>query len=231
VIDEVRIYNRALSAAEIVADRDTPINGGSPPADTTPPVRSNGQPTGTLPAGTTQTTLSLTTNETATCRAATTAGLAYASMPTTFSTTGGTSHSMPVSGLTSGTSYTYYVRCQDASGNANSDDFTIAFSIAASAPQAVTVTGIQPNVVSRNANTVVFIITGTGFVQGAGVLFENGTGSAPRVIGVTWNGASQLTVNAEIRTGGPQRERIWDVRVTNPDGGTGVGVALLRITP
>ena len=33
-----------------------------------PPVRSNGQPTGVLPAGTTQTNLSLSTNENATCR-------------------------------------------------------------------------------------------------------------------------------------------------------------------
>jgi hypothetical protein len=38
VIDEVRVYNRALSAAEISADMNTPIGGGTPPPqDTTPP--------------------------------------------------------------------------------------------------------------------------------------------------------------------------------------------------
>jgi hypothetical protein len=37
VIDEVRIYNRALSQAEIRADMTTPVNGGSSPSDTTPP--------------------------------------------------------------------------------------------------------------------------------------------------------------------------------------------------
>ena len=62
-IDEVRLYNRALAADEIQADMAAPIG-----TDATPPARSNGQPSGTLPAGTTQTTLSLTTNENATCQ-------------------------------------------------------------------------------------------------------------------------------------------------------------------
>ncbi len=84
--------------------------------DVTPPVRSNGLPTGTLAVGTTQATLSLTTNENATCRYATTAGVAYASMTSTFTTTGGTTHSTTVTGLTNGGSYNFFVRCQDAAG-------------------------------------------------------------------------------------------------------------------
>ena len=102
------------------------------PADTTPPVRSNGQPTGALTAGTTQATLSLSTDENATCRYATTAGVAYSAMPNTFITTGGQAHSSTVSGLANGGSYSYFVRCQDAAGNANPDDFTISFSVAGS---------------------------------------------------------------------------------------------------
>ena len=70
-------------------------------------------PTGTLPAGTTSTALQVTTNESATCRYATTAGTAYAQMATTFATTGGTAHSHSVTGLANGQSYTFYVRCQD----------------------------------------------------------------------------------------------------------------------
>ncbi|HEX4036521.1 MAG TPA: hypothetical protein VHX37_00565 [Acidobacteriaceae bacterium] len=100
--------------------------------DTTPPVRSAGLPTGALASGTTQTTLSLTTNEAATCRYSTTAGVAYSAMTSTFSTTGGTSQSTPVTGLQSGKSYTYEVRCQDTAGNANPDDYPISFSVAAS---------------------------------------------------------------------------------------------------
>ena len=99
--------------------------------DTTPPVRSNGQPSGTLAMGTTQATLSLTTNESATCRYSVQPGVAYGSMSNTFTTTGATSHSRLVTGLTAG-SYVFYVRCVDAATNANLDDYVIAFSVAAS---------------------------------------------------------------------------------------------------
>jgi hypothetical protein len=101
-------------------------------SDTTPPVISNGQPTGALPAGTTQTTLSATTNENANCRYATTAGIAYASMPNAFSTTGALAHSTLVTGLTNGQSYTYYVRCSDTFGNANTSDYLISFGVGTS---------------------------------------------------------------------------------------------------
>ena len=37
-IDEVRVYSRALSAAEITTDMATPLGGGSPPGDVTPPT-------------------------------------------------------------------------------------------------------------------------------------------------------------------------------------------------
>ncbi|MGB4833569.1 MAG: hypothetical protein WBP40_00900 [Candidatus Moraniibacteriota bacterium] len=105
-----------------------PSGGG----DTTAPTRSAGGPTGTLSYGTTSTTLTVTTNENATCKYGTTAGVAYASQPTTFTTTGGTTHTRSLTGLTNGSSYTYYVRCSDGSSNANTSDYSIAFSVAAS---------------------------------------------------------------------------------------------------
>lgn len=104
------------------------------PPDTTAPVRSNGAPSGTLSSGTTGATLSLTTNENATCRYSTTSGVAYASMTHTFATTGGTSHAEAVTGLTDGTAYAYYVRCSDTAGNANTDDYAITFSVASPPP-------------------------------------------------------------------------------------------------
>jgi len=99
-------------------------------ADNIPPARANGSPSGTLAIGTTQATLSLQTDENATCRWSATANVAYGSMSNTFSTTGGTTHSTTVTGLTDGQTYNYYVRCQDSSGNANTDDYLINFSIA-----------------------------------------------------------------------------------------------------
>lgn len=100
--------------------------------DTTPPVISNPSPTGTLPSGTTSISLSVTTDEIAFCSYSTTVGTPYVSMtPFSTGTVGGLDHSTPISGLTDGTSYTYYVKCQDNSGN-TSGDTVISFSVAVS---------------------------------------------------------------------------------------------------
>ena len=98
-------------------------------------------------------------------------------------------------------------------------------------PAALSVAGIQPDVVTQRAGTVKFTIAGTGFVAGAAVAFDGGDGPAPRVRQVTWDSSTQLSASVEIRSGGPARDRFWDVRVTNPDGATSVGADLLRITP
>lgn len=103
----------------------------APGPDTTPPSRSAAAPSGVLATGVVQATLSLSTDESATCRYATTAGTAYAAMTTTFATTGGTSHASTVLGLVNGGAYGYYVRCIDAAGNANTDDYPINFSVSA----------------------------------------------------------------------------------------------------
>jgi chitodextrinase len=97
--------------------------------DTTPPVRSNGSPSSDLASGTTGATLSLSTDESATCKYAASGGVAYASMSTTFGTTGGTTHSTAVTGLTDGNTYNYYIRCQDSAGNPNTDDYLITFAV------------------------------------------------------------------------------------------------------
>ncbi|MCR4322721.1 MAG: cohesin domain-containing protein, partial [Candidatus Azambacteria bacterium] len=103
-----------------------------PQQDSTAPVRTSGAPSGVLAVGTTQATLSLSTNENATCKYGIAVGVTYASVANTFSTTGGTAHSATVSGLSNGNSYAYYVRCEDGAGNMNDDDHTIAFSVAPS---------------------------------------------------------------------------------------------------
>jgi hypothetical protein len=129
--------------------------GGSTP-DTTPPTRSSGSPTGTLPTGTTTTTVSLATNEAATCKYSNAANTVYASMSGTFTTTGGTSHSKSLTGLSAGT-YNYYVRCQDLAGNSNADDYQINFSIASMT--GVTITSVS-GVVSPGSSLT---ISGSGF--------------------------------------------------------------------
>ncbi len=98
--------------------------------DIIPPVRTNGQPTGALDVGTTQTTISIDTDEEATCKySITTTQVEYDTMLNTFSNTGGTFHSSLMTGLENGQAYNLYVRCRDASGNVNMDDFPISFNV------------------------------------------------------------------------------------------------------
>jgi len=109
--------------------------GGGGTTDTTPPTATITAPTASqvLSSGTTQTTLTVTTNENATCRFNST-DIAYSpSTGTAFTTTGGTTHSTSLTGLSNGTSYTRYVRCADTAGNAMTTSQSISFSVAAAA--------------------------------------------------------------------------------------------------
>jgi arylsulfatase A-like enzyme len=130
-IDPYQLDNRVTdpSYAAIISNLRGRLNELKNPPDVLPPVLSNGQPSGTLPAGTMQATLSLTSDENAACRYALAAGTDYSLMTNVLATTGATSHSTPVSGLMSGNVYTFYVRCADAAGNANLSDFAITFAV------------------------------------------------------------------------------------------------------
>jgi hypothetical protein len=109
---------------------------------------------------------------------------------------------------------------------------TITVNPAPPPPEALAVTGISPNVVPHNYGTQPFVISGAGFAIGATVSFANGTGGqAPRVVSVMRDSSTQLTATVEIRSGGPKRNRQWDVVVTNPGGGSATGARLLTITP
>ncbi len=102
-----------------------------PPAIPNPaaPTLSAGTPTGTLAATTASAVLSVTTDVNATCAYSTKAETAYSLMPYIFATTGGLSHSAPVTSLQSGSTYAYYVRCS-AAGAVNTSDYPISFSLA-----------------------------------------------------------------------------------------------------
>src|SRR5260370_16910346 len=81
-------------------------------AATPPPVRSGGSPSGMLPTSTTSTTLSLVTDQAATCKYSSTAGLGYSAMTNVFAVTGGTSHSTTLTTFRTRTTYNYYIPCQ-----------------------------------------------------------------------------------------------------------------------
>lgn len=97
--------------------------------DITAPILSDLAPDNqTFSVTTTSKTLTLDTTETATCKYATTSGTAYAAM-TDFDSTDSASHSTFISGLSSGTTYTYYLKCQDPAGN-TSNESSLSFTIA-----------------------------------------------------------------------------------------------------
>jgi len=94
-----------------------------------PKVRGNGQPSGVLLAGTTQSFLTLTTNYLADCRFSNASGTPYDLIPNTFTYTGGNYHSYLLTGLEGGRAYYYYVRCQEIGFDADTTDYEITFSI------------------------------------------------------------------------------------------------------
>lgn len=173
--------------------------------DSTQPTRSNGSPSGTLSYGTTETTISLDTDENATCKYSTSSGTSYASMTDTFSTTGTTSHSTTVSGLSNGNTYHYYVRCQDGSGNPNTDDYDISFSVEAVDATPPTITSVSSNTANGTYYVgdiididVVFseAVTSTGNVT---ITLE--TGATDRTCTFSVTNSSTGTCNYTVQTG------------------------------
>lgn len=110
------------------ANLPTPSPSGG---DSNPPQRYDASPAkdAELPTETRQTTISLKTDEKATCKYSTVSGMSYDSMNNLFSETNGTSHSTLVTGLSEGKTYTYYVKCKDLNNNKNTNDFTISFEV------------------------------------------------------------------------------------------------------
>ncbi|MGD2177579.1 MAG: S8 family serine peptidase [Anaerolineae bacterium] len=94
----------------------------------------------------------------------------------------------------------------------------------------VTVTSIDPPQMQAGS-TVDVAITGSGFASGADVTFENGSGPAPEASDITVSDSSAITATVTAKSGGPPRDRVWDVRVTNPDGSSGALPSSFTVTP
>src|SRR3989441_20994 len=171
LIDEVRIYNRALSAAEIQADMTTPV-GGTPPPDTQAPT-APGTLTATAASGA-QINLSwaaatdnvgVTAYRVERCQEAGGVNFLENAAPT------GATYSDP--GLTANTSYSYRVRATDAAGNL----------------------GPYSNVASATTpNTVAGLVAAYGFAEGAGttVADSSGNNNTGTISGATWTTAGKF---------------------------------------
>ena len=236
----VKIYSPVLTSAEVASVYNSENTGGSGGGDLTPPTLSAGSPSGVLSSGTTQATLSFSTNEAASCKYSTTANTAYASMANTFSTTGATSHSSTVTGLINGNTYTYYVRCIDGSGNASTSDFTISFSVASGSssdltPPTISVT--SPSAGSSLSGTAAVSASASDNIGVVGVQFKlDGSNlSSEDTISpytISWdttaasNGSHTLTATARDAAGNSTTSSGTTITVSNGVVAPGPGQAL-----
>ena len=74
-------------------------------------------------------------------------------------------------------------------------------------------------------------IFGAEFLAGATVGFENGTGPVPQTSPTTSLDINTITTFVTIKSGGPNRNRTYDVRVTNPGGSSFVLQDGFTVTP
>ena len=81
----------------------------------------------------------------------------------------------------------------------------------------VSVSSISPDTVQPGGSVDV-TISGSGFVTGASVSLSGGKGPTPSVSNVVVVDGDTITATITTKTGGPPRDRSWDVTVTSPDG-------------
>jgi hypothetical protein len=108
-------------------------------------------------------------------------------------------------------------------------DSTVATVVITVNATPLTVTGITPDIAGLDT-TVNVTVSGTGFQAGAVLALENGQGPAPDITNVVVVDDTTLTATFIVKQGGPPRDRTWDIRVTNPDGGTDLLVAGFTVT-
>ncbi len=129
-----QLYSYTVSAFDQRAnesDQSPTVSATTFAYSTNAPNPSAGSPTGTLAIGTTQTLLSLVTDVAANCKYGRVAGTTYVNLPYVFATTGSTTHSTMLTGLTNGNTYTYYIRCQSLYGYPMTSDYIVSFAIPA----------------------------------------------------------------------------------------------------
>ncbi len=125
-LDSLVVYKEDFSFVSATLGADYVVNVTSP--DPSTPLRTEALPSGTLSHDTTQVDISLTTDVNTTCRYSTNSDIAFDSQ-SLFATTGGTGHSQTITGLTSDSSYNYYVKCRNELGVTNTTNYLIAFSV------------------------------------------------------------------------------------------------------
>jgi len=122
------IATSTIVATDLAGNSNTTATSNTIVIDSIAPVVNSFTATSITATGA---SLTATTNENATCKYANTEK-DYASMTTMATTTGVTTHSQSLTGLTAATSYNYYVRCADTYGNTMGASASVAFTTSGS---------------------------------------------------------------------------------------------------
>jgi hypothetical protein len=127
-----------------------------------------------------------------------------------------------------GAALTFRVTVTDVGGLQGTDESTVTVTDLDSGE--ITVVSIEPNTLPAGG-TIDVIISGSAFVDGAVVSFENGLGPAPTATNTVVFDEQTILSTVSVRSGGPQKNRVWGVMITNPDGASGVLVDGLTVAP
>lgn len=174
---------------------------------TNPPVISNGLPTGLLPSGITAVELSVETDVPANCKYSITPNIPFASSTGAFVSTGGVLHSGTViTGLADGTTYDYYVRCQNYQLLANTVDYLISFSVG------VVPSTTPPPPPPPPAPSFVGVAGGGDFLKTAGAVISGKAYPSAKV--------SILKDGKEITSVSASGDGSWSTTVTGLERGT-----------
>ena len=197
-IDDLRVYNRALTASELQTDMSTPVGGAPPAPDTQAPTA----PSGLVASGQTQTQITLGWNASSDNVGVT--GYSRYLNGTLVSSATGTSFNF--TGLTCGTTYTLAVDAYDAAGNRSTRP-SISASTSACSPAPDTQAPTAPSGLVASGQTQTQITLGwnassdnvgvTGYSRYLnGTLVSSATGTSFNFTGLTCGTTYTLAVDA-----------------------------------
>jgi len=160
--------------------------------DTTPPTASNGQPTGTISGNTP--TLSVTSNEPATCKGSIDTDETYKNMDFTFTGTR-TFHSYDVITLLSDDSHTVYIRCKDIAGNTATSSYSWCFTVETPTPDTTPPSAVNDLATSNpTSNSIELTWTAPGDEGNSGTASQYDIRySTSEITESNWNSATQYT--------------------------------------
>ena len=226
LIDEVRVYNRALSVGEVQQDMATAVSGSPPPPDTSPPSAPSGLSASTAIGSATLGWTASSDN----------VGVSrynvHRSQTSGFTPAAGNRIAQPTgtgytdSGLAAGTYY-YRVTAEDAAGNISSASAQVTAVVPADQPPSVSVTA--PASGATVSSTVSVSAGASDDVGVAGVQFKLGAAnlgsedtSAP--YSISWdtttvsNGSYSITAVARDTAGQTTTSTAITVTVSNSSG-------------